>query len=58
MQRVSRPIAIAVACIEGALPAGLVGTFLRIGPNPAFDFEDKPYHVFDGKPCRLAFGDH
>jgi carotenoid cleavage dioxygenase len=26
----------------------LLGTFLRIGPNPKYSFEGKPYHVFDG----------
>ena len=30
------------------VPDDLVGAFLRIGPNPAFDFTGKPYHVFDG----------
>ena len=28
--------------------AELRGSFLRIGPNPHFDFQGKPYHVFDG----------
>ena len=32
----------------GTVPHDLVGCFLRIGPNPTFDFEGKPYHVFDG----------
>ena len=36
------------ACLEGAVPAELRGRFLRIGPNPHFDFRHKPYHVFDG----------
>ena len=36
------------AVVLGAFPNDLVGTFLRIGPNPKFDFTGKPYHVFDG----------
>ncbi len=34
--------------IEGAVPSALRGKFLRIGPNPHFDYRGKPYHVFDG----------
>lgn len=33
--------------VEGELPAGLRGTFLRNGPNPAFPPLGR-YHVFDG----------
>lgn len=33
--------------VSGALPAGLEGTFLRIGPNPRFEPLGR-YHMFDG----------
>ena len=38
------------AVIEGdASPLEhLNGSFMRVGPNPKFDFTNKPYHVFDG----------
>ena len=36
------------ATVEGSVPEDLVGAFMRIGPNPRFDFRGKPYHVFDG----------
>ncbi len=39
---------LAACAVEGAVPVELRGTFLRIGPNPHFDFRGKPYHVFDG----------
>jgi carotenoid cleavage dioxygenase-like enzyme len=36
--------------IEGSAASlqRLTGSFLRIGPNPRYDFTNKPYHVFDG----------
>ena len=34
--------------VDGAIPAGISGTFVRNGPNPQFDFARKPYHWFDG----------
>jgi carotenoid cleavage dioxygenase-like enzyme len=35
--------------IEGALPAGLAGTFYRNGPDPQFPIHPQDrYHVFDG----------
>src|SRR5262245_60739112 len=33
--------------VEGRIPAELTGTFLRNGPNPAFEPRG-PYHWFDG----------
>ena len=40
--------AAAAAAAAASALAPLKGSFLRIGPNPRFDFQDKPYHVFDG----------
>jgi carotenoid cleavage dioxygenase len=34
--------------IQGALPSGLRGTFLRNGPNPQFVADPARYHWFDG----------
>ena len=35
--------------VDGALPAGLTGTFYRNGPNPAYPVRDGDrYHAFDG----------
>ena len=48
VQEISTDLSLSSCCIEGKVPAGLRGTFLRIGPNPRFDFQNKPYHVFDG----------
>ena len=44
-------IAMAAAVVKGDLSTELSqlrGCFYRIGPNPQFDFKNKPYHVFDG----------
>ena len=48
IKEISTELCLSSCCIEGKVPAALRGTFLRIGPNPRFDFRDKPYHVFDG----------
>lgn len=37
-----------IKILEGKVPDGLNGQFLRIGPNPKFDFDGHPYHIFDG----------
>ena len=42
------PIDLQRDCIEGNVPRDLVGRFMRIGGNPQFEFEGKPYHPFDG----------
>ena len=47
-KELSTDLSLSSCCIEGKVPVGLRGTFFRIGPNPRFDFENKPYHVFDG----------
>jgi len=39
-----------------APPAWLQGQFLRVGPNPKFDFTGKPYHSFDGDGFVHAVG--
>lgn len=45
------PVTEELTCVDltvtGSLPDGLVGTYLRNGPNPAFP-PVGPYHVFDG----------
>ncbi|HEX7946055.1 MAG TPA: carotenoid oxygenase family protein, partial [Phenylobacterium sp.] len=40
--------------IEGELPAGLAGTFLRIGPNPQFPPRE-PYNPLNGDGMIHAF---
>ena len=35
-------------CSEGEIPTDLRGSYLRVGPNPRFDFTGLPYHTFDG----------
>jgi carotenoid cleavage dioxygenase len=47
-KRVTFPLADSVLDGDVSQLAKLRGSFLRIGPNPRFDFTDKPYHVFDG----------
>ena len=37
-----------ISPLRGTLPSDLDGTFLRIGSNPRFSMESKPFHVFDG----------
>ncbi len=38
---------VAELAVEGRIPEGLVGTFLRNGPNPQFEPIGR-YHIFDG----------
>jgi len=38
----------AIKVLDGQIPGWLHGQFLRVGPNPKFDFDNKPYHAFDG----------
>jgi len=40
---------------EGAVPTDLRGSYLRVGPNPRFDFKNLPYHAFDGDGFVHAF---
>jgi carotenoid cleavage dioxygenase-like enzyme len=34
--------------VIGTIPHDLVGSFLRVGPNPAHIFSAEQYHIFDG----------
>ena len=60
MDEICVDLSLSACCIDGTVPSGLRGTFLRIGPNPRFDFQKKPYHIFDGdgmihKVCALIY---
>jgi len=37
-----------VKIVEGSLPGGLCGAFVRNGPNPILQMQKKRYHWFDG----------
>ena len=41
-------VALPVEIVEGELPLGLDGAFLRNGPNPIRSMQRKRYHWFDG----------
>ncbi len=49
VEDVSSPQGIDFPVTFGSLPMGLRGTYVRNGPNNAFDLEDgQAYHFFDG----------
>ena len=45
---VKEEVDLPLTTIEGQIPEGLAGCFLRIGPNPQFVVDLERYHWFDG----------